>query len=186
MVQSAAFIDFVVVDRLTPDFEVGTRRWAAMRAAPQGSHLHESADAWLADTQSAWRDEGARIHFRVLERLKGHSPNEFTLNGSKPYLSESRHFPARRAVRLEQLPSFLNYADLLDGPQMGDCTVAVVGEVGVKYLIFRDAAGFPLRTEVPVRFRGHLDWLAGPSVVPILSNADPWPQVVMRTLATGP
>ena len=185
MVHAATFIDVVVAERLTEDFEVGTRRWAEMRAAPEGSYLRDAADEWLSGTREAWAQDGARIHYRVVKSLKGNSPPEFTLNGSKPFPPSGR-LHARRAVTLSNLQHFLNFADLVDGPAMGDCTVAVVGELGSKYLIFRDTAGFPLRTEVPVRFVGEVTQMAGPSVVPIVSIDDPWPKLVIGTLTSAP
>ena len=182
MVETAASIDVVVVEGLTPDFEVGTRKWAEMRAAPEGSYLRNAADGWLKGTREAWAEDGARIHFRVVQHLKGKSQEQFTLNGSKPLAPFAGQLPAPRAVALDQLQFFLNFADLVDGPQMGDCTVAVVGELGRMYLVFRDADGFPLRTEVPVRFHGRVAMLAGPSFVPILSINDAWPKLVVKSL----
>lgn len=183
MVRNAKTIDLVVADRLTADFEVGTRAWSRMRTSPNGS---DGADAWLRDTRDAWAEDGARIHFRVVRRLKGASPAEFSFNGSKAFPFEGRRPLAPRPVLLSQLHYFLNPADLLDGPQMGDCTIAVVGEVGRMYLIFRDADGFPLRTEVPVRFRGRTGPSIGPSVVPVVSMDDPWPRLILQALAKHP
>lgn len=182
MAREAVFIDIAVADRMTSDFEVGTRQWASMRAAPKGSHLHKVADSWLAGTREAWAEDGARIHFRVVERLKGHSPPEFTLGGSKEFEKDKQ---APRAVPLSQLHYFLDIVDLIDGPGMGDCTMPVFAQTGRRYLIFRGADGLPLRIDVPVRFSGQMNPRSGPSVVPIISINDPWPKLVRQALTQG-
>ena len=182
MGRDATFIDIAVAERMTSDFEAGTRQWARMRAEPIGSRQHENADAWLAATKEAWAEDGARIHFRVVERLKGDSPAEFSIGGSKQFDQEMQGQPLR-PVSLSELHHFLETVDLIDGPSMGDCTIPVFAVSGQRYIVFRDADGLLLRTDVPVRFSGQTVPLGGPAVVPIVSVNDPWPKLVRQTLA---
>jgi hypothetical protein len=179
---AAATVDVAVAETMTDDFEVGTsaEAYAAARSnfedGPDpvaGPLTPERVSALLRDD---WQGEGVRIHYRVVERLKGSSPESFTLNGARLPPGPP---PPRRLVRLTRNPMTslklrLDSRDLSDWEGFGACITALYSDVGARYLIFRDADGHLLRQKVDVRFLNDTVRVGGPVYAEIRSSADPW------------
>lgn len=184
MVAAATYIDLVRVEALTPDFEVGTRN-------PEGWSI------WLGDEPDApktmdevlkiaredWADNGVRIHYRVVERLKGASADTFTLDGVRlttppPGVA----YPADMPLR--DLTNHLDQQDLAAWPAPGACETPlfVTGE-GMTLLVFRDAAGRLLRAPVEVKFMGRASQIPGPAHVRVSGPDGAWVKVVRAALA---
>lgn len=179
MVRAAAFIDVAVAERFTRDFEFMTRtrdQWLGRAVTPIARK--EAEEALEFERQGAAEDGAVRIHFRVQERLKGHSAREFSLNGSDEtkLAGAAEHSP--RAIRLDELKYFLNQQDYADWVGPGACTRPIFAREGQQYLVFRDERGRVLRAVTLVNFRERTDRVPGPAVVPIITNQDPWLRLV--------
>jgi hypothetical protein len=176
---AATTVDVAVAETMTDDYEVGTS-WQAFAAARANFAAFPASDTGpltpkrvSALLREDWEDDGARIHYRVVEHLKGSGPETFTLNGAQ--LPPAPHrFPPKALDPVAGLKSRLDSRDLSDWEGFGACITALYSEVGKRYLVFRDAEGHLLRQEVAVRFRGETVRVGGPVYAEVSGPDDRW------------
>lgn len=180
LMDAAATVDVVVAEAMTDDYEVGTSPRAraafleAFGTSPAGPP--PAREDLIAEMRDAWADEGVRIHYRVVEHLKGAGPETFTLNGARllgapPY--QAGPTPSK-AVSLASLRSRLASRDLSEWENVGACITPLYSDLGARYLVFRDTEGQLLRQEVDIRFMGHAQRIGGPVYAEVRGPADPW------------
>lgn len=179
MVASAAFVDLVKVEALTPDFEVGTH-------APEGWYpLVTDQEEGPKTIQEALKlargsfEGGARIHYRVIKHLKGLGDENFTIDGE---VIEDKF--AVRPFKLANLKYFLDQQDYIFWEGPGVCTHPVFAKGGGYTLIFRDADNRLLRAPVSVTFRGRTFSISGPAAIPVSGPSDPWVLLVSSVLTS--
>ncbi len=180
MVSAATYIDIAVVERLSDDFEFATLSRTQWLAYAKTDHQRKEAEENLAMLRESYADEAKRIHYRVIEHLKGASDETFSLSGIGVPDAGSRKLWKR--VRLGDLKLFLDQEDLAASSGPGSCEMPPFGILGRRFLIFRDARGRILRTLVPIRFHGEAGEIAGPAIVPIAGDGDEWPALIRGTL----
>lgn len=184
MVRAAAFIDVVVAEQFTgDDFEFMSRTREAWLAYAKTTSERQDAETALASERDGLRTDGAaRVHFVVREKLKGDGAPEFAFNGSDyaKLAGAPEHPPT--AVRLTDLKYLLDQQDYADWDGPGTCTMPIFVLRGRRYLVFRDPRGRVLRSNISVSFHGHLMRIAGPAVVPIETDQDPWLRLVRSKL----
>lgn len=191
LVDAATTVDVAVAEAVTDDYEVGTSplarasvelSFAMYPDSTSGPRTPEEISALLREE---WAGEGARIHYRVVERLKGSGPETFTLNGARlpPQPSPPRQHARRAHSAMDGLKFRLNSQDLSDWEGFGACINALYSDLGQRYLIFRDADGHLLRQDVAVRFQGKTIRVGGPVYSETPEPADGWLATV-RAAAT--
>lgn len=185
MVAAAAFIDVAEVVQFTSDVDFMSRTQEAWIARSKNSaHRKEIEDALEFEREGILSDGAVRIHFVVRENLKGSGAPEFTLNGSDYAKLAGASYRAPKAVGLNDLAYLLNQQDYADWAGPGTCEAPIVARQGQRYLVFRDADGRLLRSEVSVNLRGHQTRVAGPAATPVVTDHDPWLRLIRSKLPT--
>ena len=189
LADAAASIDVVIAERLTDDFEVATTPRAIAEAT--GNMPGEASDKVSAALRSEWSNDGVRIHYRVVERLKGAGAETFSMNGMKSCCEEpaaSKRAPAggRPNAALKALPFLLGTRDLSEWEGFGACITPVSATLGERYLVFRDTEGRLLTKRISVRFQGRKIIAGGPVYVPISGPDDAWLKVVRGSISATP
>lgn len=177
MAASATYVDLVKVVALTDDFEVGTRTpadWAIWIGT--GADDPKTIDEVLQVARTSWR--GVRIHYQIIDPLKGGSSEAFTMDGERP----APWMNGARAAKLADLKHYLDQQDLVAWPGPGACLNEITAVEGAYYLVFRDAERGLLRSPVNVTFRGGLLLVPGPANVPVAGPTDPWVTLVREAL----
>jgi hypothetical protein len=186
MSRSATFIDIAVVERTTPDFELGTRsrdQWRYYVGKLEGNP--KTVDEVLAQARNSW-DDSVRIHYRVIKALKARGPERFDISGTLGVVAPRPRVPGaatRPLSGLGKLKYLLDQRDLAEWQGFGVCNQQVAGKVGTEYLVFRNAQGRLLHTMIPTRFNRFAGSNAGPAAVPISGEHDAWVLLVVQTLA---
>lgn len=179
MAASAAYIDLVRVEALTDDYEVGTRTpdgWAAwIGSGPEAPKTIEEA---LKMARAEW-DDGVRIHYRVVEHLKGDGGDAFVMDGEQP----RAWVKGSSASKISDLKFYLQQQDLAAWPGPGSCLREVTAFQGALYLVFRDADRRLLQAPVSITFQGKALSVSGPANVPVRGSADPWVSLVRDAVA---
>lgn len=176
MTRSAMYVDLVVVERLTPDFDFASRsraQWAGRLETPPD--YFATVDDVAAAYRASW-EGSVRIHYRVLENLKSKSASRFDMSGG----SDGFY---RVPARLGDLKYFLRQQDLAAWSGPGSCDSIVQVREGGTYLIFRDANAHLLRTPVPISFTGEVGDVEGPAHIPVSMVGDPWVGLVRSAIA---
>ncbi|MCF8506037.1 MAG: hypothetical protein K9G59_14090 [Caulobacter sp.] len=199
MLASAATVDLVVaesVDRSTPAKPLEAEEDAQLAAATSDAERAEIR-ADFADYRDQWRRSGAgKVTYRVVDRLKGASPDRFTLNAFMPLeinldvAADLKRFVAERGAFLRPKDTWVrSVRDLDEWGGLGSCSSPVFAVEGMHYLIFRDANGRLLRDGVAemVRVGGRFEPSTrdGPVYEAVLPEGDPWLEAV-RTAAGRP
>ncbi|WP_165184654.1 hypothetical protein [Caulobacter soli] len=178
LVAAATSVDVVVAEDMTDDYEVGTdpQVYAAARAAlataPATADMTRTPQSFSALLREEWRDDGARVHYRVAEHLKGSGAETFALNGARMDLA-----PLKRVSKPQPLMALkfrLESRDLSEWEGFGSCITALYSQVGKRYLVFRDADGRLLRQPVDVLFMGKTTPVGGPVYAEVFGPDDPW------------
>jgi len=182
MAASAAYIDVVRVESLTPDYEVGTlapEGWAVWIGTEPDApkNLVEA----LQMARASW-EGAARIHYRVVERLKGRSAETFAMNGQRVTDPRPPWGLQSKTARLQSLKYFLDQQDLAAWPGPGACGTEITASEGAAYLVFRDVQGGLLRTPISVVFKGSQSLVTGPANVPVTGASDPWVTLVRHAV----
>lgn len=182
MVKAAATIDIVVADRMTSDYVVGTDPKANAQAranyAASGIVLSPAQVSQRLKTEEL--TDGARIHYRVVERLKGAGSRLFSLNGVVP--PDYPTAASSRGGNIVQLRSRLNSQDLSEWPGFGACIQPLWTGLGHRYVVFRDARGQLLGAKISVNFEGRPITVRGPSYVEVSGDDDPWVKSIRQAL----
>lgn len=187
LTDAAATIDIVVAERATDDYEVGTdpeanaQALANYAADPDGVKL--TAAEVSARLKADEFPDGARIHYRVIERLKGASSDTFSLNGMAPP-GHPTAAPLGPRETLALLRNRLNSQDLSEWPGFGACIQPLWTGLGHRYVVFRDAQGRLLRQTVAIRFEGEQSDVRGPTYAEVGGADDVWLKAIRQTLAT--
>lgn len=185
LAHDAVTIDVAVAERATGDYEVGTTPQANAEAMANYTIVRRGRKPTAAQV-SAWlkRDEvvdGARLHYRVIERLKGSSRDVFTLNGV--VYGPGKPGP-RRLDSTAQLRARLNSRDWADWQGFGACIQPLWTELGHRYIVFRDAHGRLLRRSVPILLLGKPHQIQGPVYAEInAAGDDAWLKAVRAAVA---
>ena len=185
LVDAAATIDIVVAERATDDYEVGTdpqanaQAMATYAADPDGVKLTAAEVSVRLKSEFS---EGARVHYRVVERLKGASPHTFSLNGVTPP-GHPTGGPRGAHQTLGLLRARLNSQDLSEWPGFGACIQPLWTGLGHRYVVFRDAQGRLLRQTVSIRFDGERSDVRGPTYAEVGGVDDIWLRAIRKALA---
>ncbi len=192
MVAAAAFVDVVIaerVDLLDPDvFLAGAndRQLAALATDAERAAYRQS----LALEHEDLRAGGfGRIHFHVVERLKGPAAAGFTLIGLTNREAEPELFRSPAQARAER-GGYGTRRSLYQAQRwvqaneigIGNCTMPLAAAIGERYLIFRDARG-DLLGEVRDNTGPYRDNIQTGSVVEPVADDDPWLARVRRAAA---
>ncbi|WP_297515498.1 hypothetical protein [uncultured Caulobacter sp.] len=182
MAKAAATIDIVVAERVTGDYAVATtssaNRQARANYAAGGEVLSSAQVSQRLKTEEM--PDGARIHYRVVERLKGEGSRVFSLNGIvPPDYPKAAPSPAGSIVELR---ARLNSQDLSEWPGFGACIQPLWTGLGHRYVVFRDARGQLLAVQIRVGFDGRPMRVRGPSYVEVGGPDDPWLRSIRRAL----
>lgn len=188
LADAAATIDIVVAERATDDYEVGTDPEANAEARASYAAGDDGVKLTAAEASARLKadefPEGARIHYRVVERLKGDSADTFTLNGMTP----AGHPPLgsfRPKDTLPLLRARLNSQDLSEWPGFGACIQPLWTGLGHRYVVFRDPRGRLLRQTVAISFEGERNAVRGPVYAEVrTSDDDAWLKAIRQALAT--
>jgi hypothetical protein len=182
LAQAAVHIDLVEVERFSDDFEYATRSGRLWSNDPA------DVAAMIAEGRQGWADYAVRIHYRVLETLKGPPHGRFELNGVR-YVP----IPAPKGAQTPKsrndaptLTALIDQYDLADAPSVAPCENPISGELGGKYLVLRDADGHPLNHPVPMRFDGEVVSRSVASVVPVSGADSQWVVMIRQALKTTP
>jgi hypothetical protein len=182
MVRAASSIDLVVAERITSDYAVGT----TPEANAQARANYAAGGETLSPAQVSLRlkadelTDGARIHYRVVERLKGKGAQGFSLNGIVPP-DYPKALPSQGGS-VAELRSRLNSQDLSEWPGFGACIQPLWTGLGHHYVVFRDARGRLLGANIAVRFNGRSTSARGPSYVEVSGPNDPWVKSIRQAL----
>lgn len=183
MAKAAATIDIVIAERKTDDYAVGT----APKANAQARANYAASGEVLSSAQVSRRlkteelTDGARIHYRVVERLKGTGSRLFSLNGIVP--PDYPQTPPSRGRDLGELRSRLGSQDLSEWPGFGACIQPLWTSLGHRYVVFRDARGQLLSAQINVRLEGRSISVRGPSYVEVSGDDDPWIRSIRQALS---
>lgn len=181
MLASAVYVDLVKVEALTDDYEVGTLSpdgWAAWIGS--GPDAPKTIQQALRMARAEW-DDGVRIHYRVVEHLKGDGGDTFVMDGVQPRSFVQGEF----TPKITDLKFYLQQQDLAAWPGPGSCLREITGQQGGHYLVFRDADRKLLQAPVSITFRGKALTVSGPANVPVRGSADPWVSLVRNIIAAG-
>lgn len=179
LVAGSTFVDIVVAESAVP-ISVADLEWGQ---APSESDL-----AWSQSQLAGMA--ASTISFRVVERLKGHSPDLFTLEGSLG------HFDPDLARETRELCGWFSRADCLDDrvyerftpdELRNSCFQPLFVSLGQRYLVFRDADGSLTDPLIRVRIRatGEVHRVAGPVFEAIVED-DRWLDAVRYAVSTQP
>lgn len=180
MVRAAIYVDVAVAEEMTSDVDFATRshqEWVGYAKSP--AERAEAEENLRLSREMVSKGSAVRIHFRVVERLKAHGPDTFTINGENASAYRSGRSTSVRPVSLPELKYFLNQEDYADWAGPGVCTTQIYADVGQRYLVFRDRQGRISKTQVPVTFKEPIE-ISGPAVVPLAGDNDPWLLLVRK------
>jgi hypothetical protein len=189
MVRSATYVDVAVIERFSPDFELATRsRRAWFVDGDQTPEIEAQMEANFRESFSG----AVRMHFKVVEHLKGPASTGFEISGYPGPVSQYLEGPYRPrkplpvTMPMSALKYYVEQQDLAAWGGPGDCFTNVMGEVGQTYLVFRDADGYLLRAEVPFGRGGERGTTIGPALFPVGPSKSAWLDLVRKTLAGPP
>lgn len=187
LVEAAATVDLVIAEHATDDYEVATTPQANAEAMANYAAGDDGSKLTAAEVSARLKQDevldGARIHYRLVERLKGSGSGAFSLNGM---LDEPPGPGPRRLDTTTQLKARLNSRDLSDWQGFGACIQPLWTELGHHYVVFRDADGQLLRQTVPLRLNGAPRQVQGPVYAETSATGDDiWVAAIRRALAAG-
>jgi hypothetical protein len=184
LVRAAATIDIAVAERTTDDYEVGTDPEANAEAMANYATGEGGRKLSAVEVSALLKEEypdGVRIHYRVVERLKGASPSEFTLNGALLPI-EGRPPGYRPRFGRSEVLDRLNSQDLSEWQGFGACMRELWTDLGGRYVVFRDDQGRLLRQMVTVQLRDQ-GQVRGPTYAQVGERDDAWLAAVRKAIA---
>jgi hypothetical protein len=182
MAAAATYVDIAVVDRISEDFEFGTR--AAERRRREG---YQTTPAELDAQRRELKSEklGARYHYRVIEHLKGAGSDEFSLNGqvAPPPPAGMKVAARRRDPPPGELKFLLKQFDLADSVSLSACEMPIMANPGDRVLVFRDADGHLLQQDVAYLFHGRSGRIQGPVHIPVVGERSSLVEATRKAIA---